>query len=91
MREAVVVASSRTPLAKSQRGSFNMTLPSDLAAHCITDVLGKAARGVYPASALDNIPRVYRDYFEPAGATRNTENLMAAEAIRSLIVFRHST
>jgi acetyl-CoA acyltransferase len=41
MREAVVVASSRTPLAKSQRGSFNMTLPSDLAAHCITDALGK--------------------------------------------------
>src|SRR5262244_4653522 len=41
MREAVVVASSRTPLAKSQRGSFNMTLPSDLAAHCITDALAK--------------------------------------------------
>ncbi len=41
MREAVVVASSRTPLAKSGRGSFNMTLPSDLAAHCISDALGK--------------------------------------------------
>jgi acetyl-CoA acyltransferase len=41
MREAVVVASSRTPLAKSQRGSFNMMLPSDLAAHCIKDALGK--------------------------------------------------
>jgi acetyl-CoA acyltransferase len=41
MREAVVVASSRTPLAKSQRGSFNMTLPSDLAAHCIKDALGE--------------------------------------------------
>ena len=41
MREAVVVASSRTPLAKSARGSFNMTLPSDLAAHCISDALGK--------------------------------------------------
>ncbi|MGH7356050.1 MAG: thiolase family protein [Candidatus Rokuibacteriota bacterium] len=41
MREAVIVASSRTPLAKSQRGSFNMTLPSDIAAHCIKDVLGK--------------------------------------------------
>jgi len=41
MREAVVVASSRTPLAKSHRGSFNMTLPSDLAAHCIKDALGK--------------------------------------------------
>ena len=41
MREAVVVASSRTPLAKSFRGSFNMTRPDDLAAHCIKDVLGK--------------------------------------------------
>jgi acetyl-CoA acyltransferase len=41
MREAVVVASSRTPLAKSFRGSFNMTRPEDLAAHCIKDVLRK--------------------------------------------------
>jgi acetyl-CoA acetyltransferase family protein len=42
MREAVVVASSRTPLAKSQRGSFNITRPDDLAGHAIRDVLGKA-------------------------------------------------
>ncbi|MBI2528070.1 MAG: thiolase family protein [Candidatus Rokubacteria bacterium] len=41
MREAVVVASSRTPLAKSFRGSFNLTRPDDLAAHCVRDVLGK--------------------------------------------------
>ncbi|OLB52292.1 MAG: acetyl-CoA acetyltransferase [Candidatus Rokubacteria bacterium 13_2_20CM_2_70_11] len=41
MREAVIVASSRTPLAKSFRGSFNLTRPDDLAAHCIRDVLGK--------------------------------------------------
>lgn len=41
MREAVVVASSRTGLAKSFRGSFNMTRPEDLAAHCIRDVLRK--------------------------------------------------
>jgi acetyl-CoA acyltransferase len=41
MREAVVVAHSRTPLAKSFRGSFNLTRPDDLAAHCITDVLKK--------------------------------------------------
>ena len=44
MREAVIVASSRTPLAKSVRGSFNMTRPDDLAAHCIKDALGKAPR-----------------------------------------------
>jgi acetyl-CoA C-acetyltransferase len=41
VREAVVVASSRTPLAKSFRGSFNLTRPDDLAAHCIADVLRK--------------------------------------------------
>jgi acetyl-CoA acetyltransferase family protein len=41
MREAVIVASSRTPLAKSHRGSFNLTRPDDLAAHAIRDVLGK--------------------------------------------------
>lgn len=44
MREAVVVASSRTALAKSFRGSFNMTRPEDLAAHCIKHVLGKAPK-----------------------------------------------
>ncbi len=42
MREAVVVASSRTALAKSFRGSFNMTRPDDLAAHAIASVLRKA-------------------------------------------------
>src|SRR5215467_2578211 len=41
MREAVVVTSSRTALAKSFRGSFNITRPDDLAAHCIQDVLRK--------------------------------------------------
>ncbi len=41
MREAVVVASSRTGLAKSYRGSFNQTRPDNLAAHCIKDVLRK--------------------------------------------------
>src|SRR5262249_47214376 len=41
MREAVVVASTRTPLAKSYRGSLNRTRPDDQAAHCIRDVLRK--------------------------------------------------
>src|SRR5256885_15289511 len=41
MREAVIVASSRTPLAKSFRGSFNLTRPDDFTAHSIKDVLGK--------------------------------------------------
>ena len=41
MREAVVVASSRTPLAKSFRGSFNLTRPDDLLSQCLTNVMGK--------------------------------------------------
>jgi len=36
-----VVASSRTGLAKAFRGSFNMTRPEELAAHCIRDILKK--------------------------------------------------
>ena len=48
MREAVIIASSRTPLAKSHRGSFNITRPDDLAAHCIVDALRKAP-GLDPA------------------------------------------
>src|SRR5438105_1076792 len=44
MREAVIVASSRTPLAKSFRGSFNLTRPDDLVAHCIQDLLRKASQ-----------------------------------------------
>ena len=42
MRDAVIISSSRTPLAKSHRGSFNRTRPDDLAAHCIADALRKA-------------------------------------------------
>jgi acetyl-CoA acyltransferase len=44
MREAVVVTSTRTALAKSFRGSFNMTRPDDLAAHCIQDLLSKTPK-----------------------------------------------
>jgi acetyl-CoA acyltransferase len=44
MREAVVVTSSRTALAKSIRASNNATRPDDLAAHCIKDVLRKTPK-----------------------------------------------
>ncbi len=52
MREAVIVASSRTPLAKSFRGSFNLTRPDDLAAHVIQHVVAKAP-GLNPAEIED--------------------------------------
>ena len=54
MTEAVIVTSSRTPLAKSYRGSFNLTRPDDLAAHCIQDVLKKTPQ-LDPAEITDVI------------------------------------
>src|SRR4029077_8006121 len=41
MREAVIVATARTGMAKSFRGSFNQTRPDDMAAHCIKPLLQK--------------------------------------------------
>jgi acetyl-CoA acyltransferase len=41
IREAVVVESQRTGLAKPFRGSFNQTRPDDMAAHCVKAVLAK--------------------------------------------------
>src|SRR5262249_20871047 len=66
MREAVVVASSRTPLAKSFRGSFNMTRPDDLAAHCIKDALGKV-----PQLDKSEIEDVIMGCAQPNGAQGN--------------------
>jgi acetyl-CoA acetyltransferase family protein len=63
MREAVVVSSSRTPLAKSFRGSFNMTRPDDLAAHCIKDALGKV-----PQLDVNEIEDVIMGCAQPNGA-----------------------
>ena len=53
-REAVVVESLRTPLAKSFRGSFNITRPDDMVAHCIQSVLKRAPQ-LNPAEIEDVI------------------------------------
>ncbi len=47
MKEAVVVASKRTGLAKSYRGSFNNTRPDDLCSHAIN-------------AAMDQVPNLDR-------------------------------
>ena len=73
MREAVIVASSRTPLAKSHRGSFNMTRPDDLAAHCITDTLRKV-----PAVAAAEIEEVILGCGQPHGAQGHNVARVAA-------------
>jgi acetyl-CoA acetyltransferase family protein len=76
MREAVVVASSRTPLAKSFRGSFNLTRPDDLAAHCIRDVLRKTPQ-LDPAEVED----VVLGCAEPQGS--QGDNVARVAALRA--------
>jgi acetyl-CoA acetyltransferase family protein len=76
MREAVIVASSRTPLAKSHRGSFNMTRPDDLAAHAIRDALGKV-----PQLDVREIEEVVMGCGQPHGAQGH--NIARVAALRA--------
>ena len=64
MREAVIVDSLRTPLAKSFRGSLNMTRPDDQVAHCIKALLAK-----YPAVEPKEIGDVILGCGQPHGAS----------------------
>ena len=54
MRDVVVVDSVRTGLAKSFRGTFNITRPDDLVAHCINALLDRNPK-VDPAEVDDVI------------------------------------
>jgi acetyl-CoA acetyltransferase family protein len=76
MREAVIVASSRTPLAKSGRGSFNLTRPDDLAGHAIRHVLGKA-----PQLDPSEIEEVVLGCGQPHGA--HGHNIARVSALRA--------
>ena len=76
MREAVIVASSRTPLAKSHRGSFNMTRPDDLAAHAIRHVLSKA-----PDLDAEEVEEVVLGCGQPHGAAGH--NIARVAAMRA--------
>src|SRR5262249_21944884 len=76
MREAVIVASSRTPLGKSFRGSLNLTRPDEMAAHCIRDLLRKVPQ-------LD--PVEIEDIFMGCGFPEGTQGMNVARvaAIRA--------
>jgi acetyl-CoA acyltransferase len=52
-REAVIVSTARTGLAKSFRGSFNQTRPDDMVAHCIKSALAKVPQ--LEAAEIDDV------------------------------------
>ncbi|MDP4598760.1 MAG: thiolase family protein [Pseudomonadales bacterium] len=54
MRDVVIVDSVRTGLAKSFRGTFNLTRPDDMLAHCIDSLLARNSK-LDPAEVEDVI------------------------------------
>jgi acetyl-CoA acetyltransferase family protein len=76
MREAVIVASARTPLAKSGRGSFNITRPDDLAAHAIRSAVAKV-----PGLDPKEIEEVILGCGQPHGASGH--NIARVAALRA--------
>ena len=54
MRDVVIVDSVRTGLAKSFRGTFNLTRPDDMVAHCIDALLERNPK-LDPAEVEDVI------------------------------------
>jgi acetyl-CoA C-acetyltransferase len=63
MREAVIVSTARTPLAKSWKGSFNMTHGATLGGHAVRHAIARA--GIDPAEVED----VIMGCANPEGAT----------------------
>ena len=76
MREAVIVASARTPLAKSGRGSFNITRPDDLAAHAIRHTVAKV-----PGLDPKEVEEVILGCGQPHGASGH--NIARVAALRA--------
>lgn len=75
MREAVIVSTARTGLAKSGRGGFNMTHGAVMAGHAIRHAIARA--GIEPGEVED----VFIGCANPEGATGfNIARLSAIEA-----------
>jgi acetyl-CoA acetyltransferase family protein len=73
MRQAVIVATARTALAKSHRGSFNLTRPDDLAAHVIGAVIDKV-----PGLARGDVEEVILGCGQPHGSAGHNVARVAA-------------
>jgi len=59
-----------------------------LATDIDTDVVGKGARGEYPASSLEEVPKPYHEFFVEAASIRDSARVVVADDVRKLITFR---
>jgi chemotaxis protein methyltransferase CheR len=58
-----------------------------LATDIDTEVIAKGARGEYPPGSIEDVPRPYREFFQPGSGEKSGAIVMGDE-LRSLIVFR---
>ena len=59
-----------------------------LATDIDTEVVARAARGEYPASVIEDLPKEYRPFFEGIGDDDVSGNVTLGHEVRSLITFR---
>ena len=59
-----------------------------LATDIDTDILGKAARGEYQLSSIDDVPKTYQSFFQPVSSDDETTNVIVGDDVRSLVAFR---
>jgi chemotaxis protein methyltransferase CheR len=59
-----------------------------LATDIDTEVIAKGACGEYPANSIDEVPRSYREFFQPVGGCREATKVIMGDEIRSLVTFR---
>jgi chemotaxis protein methyltransferase CheR len=58
-----------------------------LATDIDTDVIKRGARGEYPASSIDEVPRPYREFFSSAAGGKS-DSVAIDRAVRDLVVFK---
>jgi chemotaxis protein methyltransferase CheR len=58
-----------------------------LATDIDTEVIARGSRGIYQASGLDEVPRIYQEYFEPVEGGKG-DNVIVDRGVRSLIAFK---
>jgi chemotaxis protein methyltransferase CheR len=59
-----------------------------LATDIDTEVLAKAARGLYPQDSIDQIPKAYLPFFRETDGEEDAKSVVVERDVRSLIAFR---
>ena len=59
-----------------------------LATDIDTEVIAKGARGEYAMNAIDEVPKTYKEFFQPSGEKNESANVCIGADIQKLVAFR---